>query len=150
MMLRLSRGGCDLHALRSRDIASAPNCLRQAFDVASEAPRLRDRYGRNTLGQRMLLARRLVESGYHTPALETALARFRTSIEIFREANVPIFSELEELSARYQRITGSMTVEWEGQERPLPQLQPYLKSPDRAVRERAGALRCARDGAKAL
>ena len=30
-----------------------------------------------------------------------------------------------------------MTVEWEGQERPLPQLQPYLKSPDRAVRERA-------------
>ena len=38
---------------------------------------------------------------------------------------------------RYQRITGSMTVEWEGQERPLPQLQPYLKSPDRTVRERA-------------
>ena len=83
------------------------------------------------------LAKRLVESGYRTPDLETALARFRTSIEIFREANVPIFSELEELSARYQRITGSMTVEWEGQERPLPQLQPYLKSPDRAVRERA-------------
>ena len=83
------------------------------------------------------LARRLVESGYRTPELETTLARFRTSIEIFREANVPIFSELEELSARYQRITGSMTVEWEGQERPLPQLQPFLKSPDRAVRERA-------------
>ena len=50
---------------------------------------------------------------------------------------MPIFAELEELSARYQRITGSMTVEWEGQERPLPQLQPFLKSPDRAVRERA-------------
>ena len=83
------------------------------------------------------LARRLVESGHHTPALGTTLARFRTAIEIFREANVPVFSELEELSARYQRITGSMTVEWEGQERPLPQLLPYLKSPDRDVRERA-------------
>jgi oligoendopeptidase F len=83
------------------------------------------------------LAKRLVESGYRAPTLETTLARFRTSIEIFREANVPIFSELEELSARYQRITGSMTVEWEGQERPLPQLQPFLKSPVRAVRERA-------------
>jgi oligoendopeptidase F len=83
------------------------------------------------------LARRLVESGYRRPALATTLARFRTSIEIFRESNIPIFSELEELSARYQRITGSMTVEWEGQERPLPQLQPFLKSPDRAVRERA-------------
>ena len=30
-----------------------------------------------------------------------------------------------------------MTVEWDGEERPLPQLQPFLKSPDRAVRERA-------------
>lgn len=83
------------------------------------------------------LARRLVESGYVTPALSTTLRRFRTAIEIFREANVPIFAELEELAARYQRITGSMTAEWDGEERPLPQLQPFLKSPDRAVRERA-------------
>jgi oligoendopeptidase F len=83
------------------------------------------------------LARRFVALGHSSAELATTLARFRTSIEIFREANVPIFSELEELSARYQRITGSMTVEWDGVERPLPQLQPFLKSPDRAVRERA-------------
>jgi oligoendopeptidase F len=83
------------------------------------------------------LARRLVESGYSSPELKTTLARFRTQIEIFRDENVPIFAELEEHSARYQRITGSITVEWDGVERPLPQLQPFLKSPDRAVRERA-------------
>ena len=83
------------------------------------------------------LARRFVALGYTSPELATTLARFRTSIEIFRDANIPLFSELEELSARYQRITGSMTVEWEGVERPLPQLQPYLKSPDRDIRERA-------------
>src|SRR5688572_4161209 len=83
------------------------------------------------------LARRLVDTGYSTPALATTLARFRTQIEIFREENVPIFAELEEHSARYQRITGSMTAEWEGVERPLPQLQPFLKSPDRNTRERA-------------
>jgi oligoendopeptidase F len=83
------------------------------------------------------LARRLLESGYSTPTLSTTLARFRTQIEIFRDENVPIFAELEEHSARYQRITGSMTVEWDGVERPLPQLQPFLKSPDRAIRERA-------------
>src|SRR4051812_47472657 len=85
------------------------------------------------------LARRLVESGYSTPELATTLARFRTQIEIFRDQNVPIFAELEELSARYQRITGSIMVEWEGVERPLPQIQPYLKSPDREIRERAFA-----------
>jgi oligoendopeptidase F len=83
------------------------------------------------------LARRLVESGYSTPALVTTLRRFRTQIEIFRDENVQIFAELEELSARYQRMTGSITVEWDGVERPLPQIQPFLKSPDRAVRERA-------------
>ncbi len=83
------------------------------------------------------LARRFVALGHSTPDLATTVARFRTSIEIFRDANIPLFSELEELSARYQRITGSMTVEWDGVERPLPQLQPYLKNPDRAVRERA-------------
>jgi oligoendopeptidase F len=83
------------------------------------------------------LARKLLESGYTAPELETTLARFRTQIEIFREENVPIFAELEEHSARYQRITGSMTAEWEGVERPLPQLQPFLKSPDRSIRERA-------------
>ncbi len=83
------------------------------------------------------LARRLVESGYSTPALAMTLRRFRTQIEIFRDENVQIFAELEELSARYQRMTGSITVEWDGVERPLPQIQPFLKSPDRAVRERA-------------
>ena len=83
------------------------------------------------------LARRLVGSGYSTPALATTLKRFRTAIDIFREASIPVFAELEELGARYQRITGSMTAEWNGEERPLPQLQPFLKSPDRAEREQA-------------
>jgi hypothetical protein len=36
---------------------------RQAFEVDRESPRVRDRYGRNPLGQNLLLARRLVESG---------------------------------------------------------------------------------------
>ncbi|MBI1902060.1 MAG: DUF1501 domain-containing protein [Planctomycetia bacterium] len=36
---------------------------RQAFDIAKEPDKLRDRYGRYTWGQSLLLARRLVESG---------------------------------------------------------------------------------------
>lgn len=83
------------------------------------------------------LAKRLVASGHAPDELATTLQRFRTGIEIFREANVPLFAELEELNAKYQRITGSMTAPWDGEERPLPQLQPFLKSPDRSVRERA-------------
>jgi hypothetical protein len=37
--------------------------VRRAFDMSRESPAVRDRYGRNTLGQSLLLARRLVESG---------------------------------------------------------------------------------------
>jgi len=37
--------------------------VRRAFHLDSEDPRLRDRYGRNKLGQSVLLARRLVEAG---------------------------------------------------------------------------------------
>jgi hypothetical protein len=37
--------------------------LRRAFDLASEPDKVRDRYGRTTYGQSVLLARRLVEAG---------------------------------------------------------------------------------------
>jgi uncharacterized protein (DUF1501 family) len=37
--------------------------VRQAFDLSSESPETRDRYGRTTYGQGCLLARRLVEAG---------------------------------------------------------------------------------------
>jgi hypothetical protein len=37
--------------------------VRRGFDLNAESPAVRDRYGRHTLGQSLLLARRLVESG---------------------------------------------------------------------------------------
>jgi uncharacterized protein (DUF1501 family) len=44
------------------DMLAGP-AVRQAFDIAAEDPRRRDRYGRTRLGQSCLLARRLVEAG---------------------------------------------------------------------------------------
>jgi hypothetical protein len=41
----------------------AGNRARKAFDVNTEDPKLRDRYGRNRVGQSCLLSRRLVEAG---------------------------------------------------------------------------------------
>ena len=83
------------------------------------------------------LARRLLDLGYERPDLATMLQRFRTQIEVFRETNVPLFAELEELGARYQKITGTMMVEWEGKQVTLPQLAPYFRDHDRQKRERA-------------
>jgi hypothetical protein len=44
------------------NLVTAPGA-KKAFDIHSEDPRLRDRYGRNSLGQGCLLARRLIEGG---------------------------------------------------------------------------------------
>lgn len=87
--------------------------------------------------QSVALARALVASGWTDPDFELPMERFRTAIQIFREENVPLFAQLEELSASYQRITGGMTAEWEGKRRPLPMLAPYLQARDPLVRERA-------------
>ena len=87
--------------------------------------------------QQVRLARRLVETGWTRPDLETTIRRFRSDIQIFREANVPRFATLEELSASYQKRTGGLSVEWDGETKTIPQLQPYSKDPDRTVRERA-------------
>ncbi|MFO0880595.1 MAG: DUF1501 domain-containing protein [Gemmataceae bacterium] len=44
------------------DLMTSP-AARQAFDIHAESEKLRDQYGRNTLGQSCLMARRLVEAG---------------------------------------------------------------------------------------
>jgi hypothetical protein len=43
-------------------LVTAPHA-KKAFDIHTEDPRLRDRYGRNSLGQGCLMARRLIEAG---------------------------------------------------------------------------------------
>ena len=47
---------------RAGELLASPRC-RDAFDLAGEDPRLRDRYGRTLMGQGLLLGRRLVEAG---------------------------------------------------------------------------------------
>ncbi len=83
------------------------------------------------------LARKFVAQGSDRADLDSTLRRFRTEIEIFREANVPLTAEAEGLAARYQQVTGGMSAEWGGERVPLPRLAPFLKSADRGVREAA-------------
>jgi arylsulfatase A-like enzyme len=52
----------DPHFEQAYRLISSPQA-RRAFDLASEPRQVRDRYGRRTLGQSCLLARRLVEAG---------------------------------------------------------------------------------------
>lgn len=52
----------DQHFQAALNLITAPETKR-AFEMEKEDPRLRDRYGRNRLGQSCLLARRLIEAG---------------------------------------------------------------------------------------
>jgi len=87
--------------------------------------------------QQVRLARRLLCLGWDDPELATVLRRLRTDAALFREENVHLFSELEELETSYDKITGGMTVDWDGERKTVAQLQPFLKQRDRDTRERA-------------
>ncbi len=52
----------DEHYVQAHDLMNSA-AAQAAFDIGREPERTRERYGRNALGQRLLLARRLVEAG---------------------------------------------------------------------------------------
>jgi oligoendopeptidase F len=58
-------------------------------------------------------------------------------VELFREANVPIETQITRIVNDYDKICGSMMVEFDGKERTLQQMARYQEQTDRPVRERA-------------
>src|SRR6476620_5534796 len=65
----------------------------------------------------------------------TYLRSVRKSIDLFREANVPIQAELSVMQQQFGVISGKMTVTVNGQEYTLQQAAKFLEDPNRAIRE---------------
>lgn len=65
----------------------------------------------------------------------TFLRNIKKSIELFREENIPIQSELAVLQQQYGVITGKMMITIDGQEYTLQQAGKFLESSDRNKRE---------------
>jgi oligoendopeptidase F len=61
----------------------------------------------------------------------------KNHIELFRPENVPLETEEAKLSQTYQKLSGSLTVIFRGEERTLVQMGRYLEEPDRALRKEA-------------
>lgn len=61
-------------------------------------------------------------------------------VELFREENVPLETEESKLSQQYQKLAGSLTVNFRGEEKTLVQMGRYFEEPDRALREEAWML----------
>jgi oligoendopeptidase F len=65
----------------------------------------------------------------------TYLRSIKKSIELFREENIPINSDLSVMQQQFGQIAGKMMVEVEGKEYTLQQAAKFLESPDRKLRE---------------
>src|SRR3954468_9089190 len=86
---------------------------------------------------RVALGRRMLEFADRLPDLSIFLRELRTDVEIFRAENLPRMAALEDMEATYDKIAGGLTVDWNGETKTVPELQPYLLDRDRHVRERA-------------
>jgi len=65
----------------------------------------------------------------------TYLRSIKKSIELFREENIPINSDLSVMQQQFGQIAGKMMVEVEGKEYTLQQAAKFLENPDRKLRE---------------
>lgn len=61
-------------------------------------------------------------------------------VELFREENIPLETEESKLAQQFQKLSGSLTVTFRGEEKTLVQMGRYLEEPDRALREEAWRL----------
>jgi oligoendopeptidase F len=62
------------------------------------------------------------------------------TVELFREENVPLETEESKLGQQYQKLSGSLTVTFRGEEKTLVQMGRYLEETDRDTREEAWKL----------
>ncbi|RIV27673.1 M3 family oligoendopeptidase [Fibrisoma montanum] len=74
----------------------------------------------------------LTDAGY-----DVMVRGMKKAIEIFREENIPLQTEMQTEERKYGAIAGAMTVVIDGKEVTLPQASDLLQSTDRAVREEA-------------
>ena len=85
------------------------------------------------------LNRKLVENEYtktlEGDAYQVYLRNVKKNIELFREENIPLQSEIAVLAQQYGVINGKMSVVVEGKEYTLQQASKFLESPKRELRE---------------
>ena len=87
------------------------------------------------------LNQKLIASPYleqlDTFKYEVLLRGVKKQLELFREENIPLYTEIESTQHEYGVITGSMTIEVDGKEYTMPQAANFFKDTDRSKREDA-------------
>jgi oligoendopeptidase F len=80
---------------------------------------------------------KILVNGLSPKGFETGLRKIQAEAEIFSEENLPLLAEEQRLVTEYNKLRGSLTVLWEGEERTFTQMWALLYETDRSVRQRA-------------
>src|SRR5882724_1296191 len=64
----------------------------------------------------------------------------KAHVELFRSENVPLETKETRLAQQYQKLSGSLTVQFQGEEKTLVQMSRYLEETDRPLRQEAWQL----------
>jgi oligoendopeptidase F len=64
----------------------------------------------------------------------------KNHVELFRAENIPLETEEAKFSQQYQKLSGSLTVKFRGEEKTLVQMARYQEEPDRPLRQEAWEL----------
>lgn len=85
-------GAMDTFYQRAYSLISSQKA-REAFNIAAEPAKIRDEYGRNPAGQRMLMARRLVAAGVRMVTLQYGGWDLHTQIVPGMKSQMPAFDQ---------------------------------------------------------
>ena len=87
-----------------------------------------------------ILNRRLVEheaDGDLPDRFNLFIKGLKTDIEIFREENIPLSTQVTKLVTEYNEICGAQMVEFDGEQKTFAQMAIYFENTDRSIREAA-------------
>ncbi|HEY8751656.1 MAG TPA: M3 family oligoendopeptidase [Tepidisphaeraceae bacterium] len=87
------------------------------------------------------LQKRFLESPAATqltgPRYAILVRKWKADVELFRDENVPLETEVTKVNNEYDKISGAMMVEFRGKEYTLQQLARFVEEPDRDTRQQA-------------
>ena len=75
-----------------------------------------------------------------TPRLAMLGKQWQEAVELFREQNIPLFTQITKLNTEYDKISGAMMVEFRGETYTQQQMGRFLEDPNRATRQEAWEL----------
>jgi len=86
-----------------------------------------------------LLNKKLYDSPFKKDLTNAAeiiyLKKIESSIELFREENIELFSKTQNLAQEYSGVIGSQLINYKGEDITSPQAAKFLKDPTRAIRK---------------